>query len=52
MLGVVAEMERAFISERTKTAMERAGAEGTQLGRRPVEIPVELVKKYRRQGAT
>jgi len=50
LLGVVAEMERAFISERTKAAMERARAEGKQLGRRPVEIPVELVKKYRRQG--
>jgi len=50
LLGVVAEMERAFISERTKAAMERARAEGRQLGRRPVEIPLELVKRYRRQG--
>jgi len=50
LLGIVAEMERAFISERTKAAMERARAEGRQLGRRPVEIPVELVKKYMRQG--
>jgi len=50
LLGVVAEMERAFISERTKAAMERARAEGRQLGRRPVEIPVELVKRYMRQG--
>jgi len=50
LLGVVAEMERAFISERTKAAMERARAEGRRLGRRPVEIPVELVKRYMRQG--
>jgi len=50
LLGVVAEMERAFIRERTKAAMERARAEGKHLGRRPVEIPVELVRKYRKQG--
>jgi len=50
LLGIVAEMERAFIRERTKAAMERARAEGRQLGRRPVEIPVELVKRYLRQG--
>jgi len=30
--------------------MERARAEGKQLGRKPVEIPLELVRKYRRQG--
>jgi len=50
LLGVVAEMERAFIRERTKAAIERARAEGKHLGRKPVEIPVELVKKYMKQG--
>lgn len=50
VLGVVAELERAFIRERTKAALERARKEGKHVGRRPVEIPLDLVKKYRRQG--
>jgi len=50
ILSVVADLERAFISERTKAAIERARAEGKKLGRKPVDIPIDLIKKYRKQG--
>jgi len=50
ILGVVAELERAFIRERTLTGLERARKEGVRLGRKPVEIPLDLVRKYRKQG--
>ena len=50
ILGIVAELERAFIRERTRAGMARAKAEGKHVGRKPVEIPIELVKKYIRMG--
>lgn len=50
VLGVVAELERAFIRERTRAGLERARREGKRLGRRPVEIPMDLVKRYLRMG--
>jgi DNA invertase Pin-like site-specific DNA recombinase len=37
MLGVFAEFERAMIRERVKTGLERARADGVQLGRRKIE---------------
>lgn len=52
ILGVVADLERAFIRERTRAGMLRAKKEGKHIGRRPVEIPVDLVKKYARMGLT
>jgi len=50
VLGIVSELERAFIRERTLTGLERARAEGKRLGRKPVDIPIDLIKKYRKQG--
>lgn len=50
MLGIVSELERAFIIERTRAGLERARREGKQLGRKPVEIPVDKVKEYLRKG--
>jgi len=50
ILGVVAELERAFIRERTKAGMERARRQGKHIGRRPVEIPLDLVRKYLKMG--
>lgn len=50
ILGVVAELERAFIRERTKAGMMRAKKEGRRIGRKPVEIPVEIVQKYLKHG--
>jgi len=50
ILGVVAELERAFIRERTRAGMLRAKKEGRHVGRPPVEIPMDLVKKMRKAG--
>jgi len=50
ILGVVAELERAFIRERTLTGLERVRKEGVRLGRKPVDIPLDLVRKYRKKG--
>ncbi|MEM1907679.1 MAG: recombinase family protein [Thermosphaera sp.] len=50
MLGIVSELERAFIIERTRAGLERARREGVRLGRRPVEIPMEKVNEYLRKG--
>jgi len=50
LLGVAAEIERALISERTRAALARAKAMGKHIGRKGAQIPIELVKKYRRMG--
>ena len=50
ILGVVAELERAFIRERTKAGLEMARRQGKHVGRRPVEIPLDLVRKLLRAG--
>lgn len=50
ILGVVADLERAFIRERTIAGLARARREGKQIGRKPVEIPLDLVRKYLRSG--
>lgn len=50
VLGVVADLERAFIRERTIQGLARARREGKRLGRKPVEIPLDKVKKYLRMG--
>lgn len=50
ILGVVSELERAFIVERTRAGLERARREGKRLGRRPVEIPESKVREYLRKG--
>lgn len=50
ILGVVSELERAFIVERTRAGLERVRREGKRLGRRPVEIPESKVREYLRKG--
>ncbi|MEM4976146.1 MAG: recombinase family protein [Desulfurococcaceae archaeon] len=50
MLGIVSELERAFIIERTRAGLERARKEGKHIGRKPVDIPVDKVKHYLRKG--
>jgi len=50
VLGAAAEMERAFIRERTKAAIARAKAMGKHVGRKGANIPVDLVRKYREKG--
>ena len=41
MMGVFAEFERAMIQERVKAGLQRARAQGKQLGRPPVSADVE-----------
>jgi DNA invertase Pin-like site-specific DNA recombinase len=41
MMGVFAEFERAIIRERVKSGLERAKAQGTRLGRRPIDADKE-----------
>lgn len=50
ILGVVAELERALIIERTRAGLERAKKEGKRLGRKPVDIPVDKVKELLGKG--
>jgi DNA invertase Pin-like site-specific DNA recombinase len=41
MVGVFAELERAVIRERVKAGLDRARAQGTKLGRRPIDRATE-----------
>jgi DNA invertase Pin-like site-specific DNA recombinase len=50
LLGIAAEIERALISERTRTGLARARALGRHVGRKGTEIPVEEVKEYLAMG--
>jgi len=52
LLGIAAEVERALISERTRTGLARARAQGRHVGRRGAEVPVEEVKEYLSMGLT
>jgi len=45
ILGVVAELERAFIRERTRVGMLRAKKEGKHVGRPPYPFPADYVKQ-------
>jgi DNA invertase Pin-like site-specific DNA recombinase len=50
LLGIAAEVERALISERTRTGLARARALGRHVGRKGTEIPVEEVREYLAMG--
>ena len=51
LLGIAAEMERAFARERTKTALARAKAQGKRVGRPPaVELPIDKVQELLNKG--
>jgi DNA invertase Pin-like site-specific DNA recombinase len=52
MLSVTAEIERALISERTRSALARAKAMGKHIGRRGTQIPIDVVKQYLSMGLT
>jgi DNA invertase Pin-like site-specific DNA recombinase len=52
MLSVTAEIERALISERTKSALARAKAAGKHIGRKGTQIPIDVVKQYLSMGLT
>jgi putative DNA-invertase from lambdoid prophage Rac len=50
LLSIAAEIERALIMERTRAGMARAKAQGKHIGRKPVPIPIDEVRKYRKMG--
>jgi len=50
ILGIVAELERAFIRERTKAGMERAKKEGKHVGRPPYPFPTVYVIQLMNKG--
>ena len=51
MMGVFAEFERAMIQERVKAGLERARAQGKQLGRPTVSVDVEArIAELRAEG--
>jgi len=53
VLSIVAEMERAFIRERTKVAIARAKAQGKRVGRPlSVELPIDKVQELLDKGLT
>jgi len=52
MLSVTAEIERALISERTRSALARAKAMGKHVGRRGTQIPIDVVRQYLSMGLT
>jgi len=53
LLGIAAEMERAFIRERTKSALARAKAQGKRIGRpHAVELPIDKVQELLGKGLT
>jgi DNA invertase Pin-like site-specific DNA recombinase len=53
LLGIAAEMERAFIRERTKSALARAKAQGKRIGRPlAVELPIDKVQELLDKGLT
>jgi len=52
LLSVTAEIERALISERTRSALARAKAMGKHIGRRGTQIPIDVVKQYLSMGLT
>jgi DNA invertase Pin-like site-specific DNA recombinase len=52
LLSVTAEIERALISERTRSALARAKAMGKHIGRRGTQIPIDVVRQYLSMGLT
>jgi DNA invertase Pin-like site-specific DNA recombinase len=50
MMAFAAEMERAFVRERTRTALAKAKAMGKHIGRKGVEIPIDKVKEMLDKG--
>jgi len=50
LLGIAAEIERALISERTRTGLARAKAQGKHVGRKGTEIPTDEVREYLTMG--
>ena len=50
IVGAIAELERNLIIERVRAGMRRAGFEGRQIGRKPLEIDREAIFSDHRRG--
>jgi DNA invertase Pin-like site-specific DNA recombinase len=50
IIGAIAELERNLIIERVRAGMRRARLEGRPIGRRPLELDREAIRRDRRQG--
>jgi DNA invertase Pin-like site-specific DNA recombinase len=52
MIGVLAELERSFISERTRAGVKDAQRRGVKFGRRPklTALQIELARKQIKRG--
>ena len=50
IIGAIAELERNLIIERVRAGMRRARLEGRQIGRRPIELDLQAIRRDRAQG--
>ena len=50
IIGCIAELERQLIIERVRAGMRRARLEGRQIGRRPLELDEQAIRRERAQG--
>jgi DNA invertase Pin-like site-specific DNA recombinase len=50
IIGAVAELERNLIVERVRAGMRRARLEGRHIGRRPLELDREAIRRDRQNG--
>ena len=50
IVGAIAELERSLIIERVRAGMRRARLEGTHIGRNPLILDHEAIRRERCQG--
>ena len=50
IIGAIAELERNLIIERVRAGMRRARLEGRQIGRRPLELDRDAIRRDRQRG--
>jgi DNA invertase Pin-like site-specific DNA recombinase len=50
IVAAIAELERSLIVERVKTGMRRARLEGRHIGRRPLDLDQEAIRRDRARG--
>src|SRR5246500_2512904 len=50
IIGAIAELERNLIIERVRAGMRRARLEGRQIGRRPIEVDHQAIRRDRALG--
>ena len=50
IIGAIAELERSLIVERVRSGMRRARLEGRQIGRKPLELDRDAIRRDRQHG--